>query len=500
MNLKWRSAVVRRAEEVPLHPRSLLHVAFAGEAGFASTDPEASFRSWLEEMHGAQAATAAIAQWLSQGWTDWDVTNGDLHRISTAVQALSGPQLNQVVSSLSTAQLERWIAEMNNSINGFSQQEKRDLFAVLAARATGDTLDRINAAVVAVSDQETASDLGNAIADHASCHAIVDFVLCVAARELVSRRYSALAPAVAIGGIEDHNAATELCQLLARRTDLLDLLVVDSVLAEEHAPGATHELTRLLANGSDPNASAALFAAATRLVAAPGRAELVGRRITPTPGRDPAVAVNVDSERAVETTLVELAARLLTADPNGLIQELATGNDVNGETTSTFWRLLAERGEGAVIGEIVDRLRGGGIVSMDAFCTEPAPVPGYSYPHARNLAFAAGTLVNAFAAEAEAARGDIDAITRTAGTLVALLGHVSGTGGVVDNAVGAGVDWALTGHGDDVKDRIDQELALLINEIRQRLLPPPLPGDGPPGYGGAIRAWLDTYGRLLPYA
>ncbi|MDJ0953166.1 MAG: hypothetical protein QNJ81_05765 [Acidimicrobiia bacterium] len=500
-NLQWRAAVVRNAQEDPLHPQSLLRVAFAREATVAPTDPEAAFHSWVGEMHRAETTAARIAQWLSQGWRDWDVTNGDLQNIKAALQALSGPQLNQVISSLSPEQLERWIAEMDNSINGFSQEEKQDLFATLAARASGESLDRISAAVAAVSDQETAADLGVAIANHASSRTIVGFVRCVSARQLRDHRYSALVPALAIAGIEERSAAAELCRLLAGRADLLELLVVDSVLAADHAPSAAHDLTTVLARGSDPKSAAALFRAATLLVASPGRVELIGRRITPTPGRDPsAMAVDTAEKSAIGDVMLELAARLLTKDPNGLIQELATGNDVAGEATSAFWRLLAERGEGEVIGHIVDRLRGGGIVSVDAFCTEPSPVPGYFYPHARNLAFAAGTLVKAFTAQAEEAKDDIDAVARTAGALIGVLGHVSGTGGVVDNAFGAGTDWVLTGHGDDVKDDIDRELARLIDEIRPRMLPPPLPGDGPPGYGGAIRAWLDTYGRLLPGA
>ena len=136
---------------------------------------------------------------------------------------------------------------------------------------------------------------------------------------------------------------------------------------------------------------------------------------------------------------------------------------------------------------------------MDEFCVQEPPRLGYTYPHARNLGFAAATLVTAFSEQAADAKDDIDAINRIAGVLTTVVGHASG-GAAAENLMSAAGEWALDDYGTRTKTAIDDGLADLIDDIRPRLLPPHFPGDGPPGYGAATRAWLDVYAGILPGA
>ena len=501
--LRWRANAIRTGQQAGLDVLSMLRAQFAAEALFSLGDVDTAYQGWLGQVQAGRvrvdAAVADVTAWLNQGFTDWDVSNRDLHNIQTTLAGLVGNELDRVIARLSPAQLERWIAEMGHRINGFSRDEKRNVFALLAARSSGETLGRVHNAIVAVSGQEAAADFGAAIQTHAADSAIVEFIEYTVARNLAGHRFSAIAPALALAGLDSDDAIDTASRIVVGAEDALAALIVDSQLktdaAENAAAGsAISTLTRT----TDVETRSALFAAMTT-ICANGEliADFVTRRRSLEFGvRDATAAAEARTHAAIVSECLDAATDLIIADPNAVIQELATDLDRDGSLTTTYWGLLTAAGQGGTIASILSQLRGGATVQTDEFGRR-GPDPAYTYPHARNLAFTAATLNRAFTVYAEEAKGDIDAITRLAGVIVATAGILSGVGDIGAGLIGISADWELSGVAATTKQGVDEELVILIDVVTERLRPldsaPPLPD-------GAADAWTDVYLRLMPFA
>ena len=235
--LRWRSQAISTGQNTRFDISALLRARFAAEAVFRASNLDDAYRRWIREWQADEQrvtdAVANISRWLSQSMTDWDVTNTDLHNIRLTLEALTGAEIDRVIRSLAPPQLERWISEMGHSINGFSRDEKRAVFALLATNASADLLAKVHNAILDAAGEAELADFGTAIQTHAGDNAIVDFIAYVIARDLTSHQFSGLAPALALTGIGSGAAATTAIASITNADDALAVLIVDSLVHDE---------------------------------------------------------------------------------------------------------------------------------------------------------------------------------------------------------------------------------------------------------------------------
>ncbi len=81
---------------------------------------------------------------LDQGFTDWDVTHGDLIDARDALNGLTPQQVDQVISRLSDDTLRHWNGEMNGMSGALSADEKTDQLNFLAQNLGADQLARVS--------------------------------------------------------------------------------------------------------------------------------------------------------------------------------------------------------------------------------------------------------------------------------------------------------------------------------------------------------------------
>ena len=73
------------------------------------------------------------------------VRAGDLEDARDAVADLNGRELDALIASMDDEELERWVSQMEDGwlLGGWSREERRELWELLASRASKDTLDRL---------------------------------------------------------------------------------------------------------------------------------------------------------------------------------------------------------------------------------------------------------------------------------------------------------------------------------------------------------------------
>ena len=177
--LRWRSQAISTGQNARFDISALLRARFATEAVFTVSNLDEAYRQWTREWQADEQrvadAVANISRWLAQSMTDWDVTNNDLQNVKLTLEQLTDAEIDRAIRSLAPAQLERWISEMGHSINGFSREEKREVFALLATNASGDSLGKVHNAILDAAGEAELADFGAAIRTHAGDNAIVEF-------------------------------------------------------------------------------------------------------------------------------------------------------------------------------------------------------------------------------------------------------------------------------------------------------------------------------------
>ena len=175
-NLRWRAEAISAGQNTYFNIGALLRARFAAEAAFTASSRDDAYQGWLRIWHQEEqriaVAVSNIADWLSQRLTDWDVSNNDLQNIRLTLEGLSGTEMDRVIQRLTPSQFERWIAEMGHSINGFSHDEKRAVFALLAANASGDSLRKVHNAILDAAGEAELAELRNRDPDsrRRQCH------------------------------------------------------------------------------------------------------------------------------------------------------------------------------------------------------------------------------------------------------------------------------------------------------------------------------------------
>jgi hypothetical protein len=514
--LQWRAQTIRSGQGAGWDVFRVARAHFAAEAVFSPDTVDEAYRRWVASLRASsqrvEEAVANISRWLHQGWTDWDVTNGDLHNIWRTLRGLSGEELDHVFAALSPRQLERWIEEMGNSINGFSREEKRQVFSLLAAISSGETLGKIHDAIVERGGTGDATDLGTAIRQHAPNQPITDFVGYVIERDLASHAYSAVAPALAAGGIDGSKAIDAMLRLVLSDDATLQLIVVDSLAAtamtgsEAIVARPLDSLVEAIVRGGDAPLKAAAFAAVAALATEPDarlrdvlrtRHHIFDSATTDPMGRREVNNNATGMLRAAEPELLANALAILVSDANGVVEELASSLDPDGSSTTAFLYALVDQDETEQLGLLVESLRGGDVVDATAFSTAGIN-PDYQYPHAQNLGFVAGNLRKALEQYADGEKNDIDWIVRGAGLATAAVGlfyaKVLESVSLAATATEGLVEYLSTDYwAGRTKDEIDGYLARVTDTVETSLQPPATPGVTTPNLGEALQAWDDRY-------
>jgi len=512
--LRWRADIIRNGQTDGLDIGALALSVFASQAVFSISTFDETYRRWVAEWEESNRnvgeAIDRISDWIDQGWSDWDVTNNDLHNIQSTLESLSGSELDRVLANLSPTQLQRWVEEMGNSINGFSLDEKQEIFAILATSASGDSLSKVHEAILAGSGGEDAIRFGMAIQLTSPDQVILDFVSYAMASGLATHEFSGLAPVIALGGIEDAATAAAAVRKLVETTDSIELIVADTLAhtgaGASTTPNPLELLVSAIRDAGDSELNAIAFAALAGLTAGGGarlRELLLDRHglgdttsgglLTATKRDDRATAA---LSRA-EPELLGYATELLLDDTNNVIEELATRRDVDGSLTTSYWQMLVDHRRHDDLHAVLGSLRGGDVVDTHRF-SAAGTNPGYDYPHARNLAFVAATLNNALREYADESKGDIDAIAWVAGALSFGVGYFLSGIGLVGSVAGTAPDWEVGHRGDTIKDDIDTQYADTARAVKNSLLPSDDPPIEYPGTAIAQSLWRDLYQELHP--
>lgn len=514
--LRWRAETIRGGQGALFDVHALAQAAFAAHAVFSATTIDDSYRAWVADWQASNQrvdqAEAQISEWLDQSWTDWDVTNDDLHNIWSIMDRLQGDELSRVIAKLTPHQLERWVDEMGHSINGFTREEKQQVFTMLAENTTGESLGKVHEAILDAADSDQdAIDFGMAIRHHSPDDAIVAFVTFVVTRDLTGHRYSGVAPALTMEGIEDPTAIDQALRAIVTTDGALDVIVIDSLVSAriedtgtaciEIAPLAS--LATAMSRGADVELKALGFTTVVGL--AERSVSDIAYRLQDRHGRDVSQSGSDRDSRiatAAQRDLISAATRLVISDPDGVIQELATSVDIDGSITSSYLYQLIDHDQFHNLSRTIDALRGGDDVDIERFA-QVGTDPGYPYAHAQNLAFVAGALNSALERYAEAARSDIGAIVLVGGVASAIAGTIYAlefksaqiAAGIFDFSVGEfGVGAVASSTINDIND----QLVNVTSTVLRRMQPQGPLEIEPAGLGSALMLWDERYALVHP--
>jgi hypothetical protein len=110
-------------------------------AGWENADPPAVDPVDFDVVDEAHAT---FQDKLDGGWNG--VRSGELSDISDMLEDLSGPELDAVVASMSDDELRQWVDELDDGMlgSGWSRERRRELWSMIAAKASADTMRRLD--------------------------------------------------------------------------------------------------------------------------------------------------------------------------------------------------------------------------------------------------------------------------------------------------------------------------------------------------------------------
>lgn len=102
----------------------------------AATDPV--------DAEAVEDAVDTFEDKLDGGWNG--VRSGELSDISDMLDDLSGPELDAVIASMSDDELRHWVDELDDGMlgSGWSRERRRELWNMIAAKASADTMRRLD--------------------------------------------------------------------------------------------------------------------------------------------------------------------------------------------------------------------------------------------------------------------------------------------------------------------------------------------------------------------
>lgn len=344
---------------------------------------------------------------LSQGWTDWDVSHGDLVENNEVIAGLEPAERNQVISELSDDELNTWADEIHGTLGDLSASERQGLFNDLAEGLDAQQLARMTRAFEG--HDESIAELGRAIGDHAPASVRVDYVREMATATNSGEDSRTDRHLLGIGGSTTHTgdpqarAVGEVLASLSGDPASFDRAIaalnddqLESVL--EAAAGETMTTSPPISSGGpgatggaitvdyDPDLLASIVNTAASSTDAGTKARVFGGAadqladirdagglLTPYIGQD-------EDVRQVTDALTTL----LDSDPNGIVTQLRTDVDPSGSAMVAYTGGLLASGQTDTIRNTIVRLQQGNDGSGNAFDNFSDPVV------ARNLGYFVG--------------------------------------------------------------------------------------------------------------
>lgn len=342
-------------------------------------------------------AVNTIQDNLSEGWTDWDVSHGDLVENNSVIAGLTPEQRNEVISQLSDGDLDKWADEINGSLGDLSASERQELFNSLADGLDADQLVRVTAAFEGHGG--SIAELGQAIGDRAPATVRVEYVEKMAAQTDSGDSYDldtgfgyansthADPEAIAVGhvlaSLSDDPASFD--QAISKLSDSQ----LESVL--KSAAGGSMTTVSSGYGGStsvdfDPQLLADIIGTAARSDDAAVKARVfeaaatelqdiqdAGGLFTPYVGQSDDVA-----------TVTNALSTLIDSDPNGIVTALRTSADPSGSSMVSYTRGLLDGGQEDQVRDTILRLQQGNDGSGNAYDAFQDPVVS------RNLGYFTG--------------------------------------------------------------------------------------------------------------
>ncbi len=325
-------------------------------------------------------AVSTIRENLTESWTDWDVSHGDLIENNRTLAGLTPAQRNEVIRQLSDTDLDKWADEVNGTLGSLSQGERQDLFNALAEGLDGTQLARVTRAFEG--HDGSVKELGNAIASRASADVKADYVREMAAT-LDGAKYDhgnyGPVQTTYDGSPEGHAVASVLASLgdnpaAARRAfealsdpqlrHVFDSAAQGSMTSTASTGGATYSVDynpELLARTLD--AAAASGDNTVRARAFEQAAQVLGKINEGSVLGQPSRIDQAQDARVVSDAMT----RLLRSDPNSIVTELRTNVDVSGGALATYNKQLLSTGQEAQVRQFILQLQQGNDGRGNAF-------------------------------------------------------------------------------------------------------------------------------------
>lgn len=499
-DLRWRAAAIvagrQSGWDPPMRLAAMVRAGFAMTAIVPPGGARGAFESWLRDLAGARrerdrrvaAAIASVSSRLSQSWRDWDVSNADLEGIRRTLAGLDGSDLDRVIAGLSDRRLRRWIAEMGHSVNGFSRREKQRLFADIASKASGATLARLYATIVADRPGSLdAADFGSAVAAEAADDVIVSFVVDVVEAGLGQTRFGWIGPVMAVPGVDRPENIDRLISRFFLDGAAIGRLVGDMRLtAWRGGVDPTGEFFAALGRGEDPVLRAGVFAVVARIASNPGAGLDDGLGGWPGGGSrsDVGPAYPADADE-----LLDALTALIATDPVATVEALSRSVDVDGTATIGWIDGLIDRGRIGDFMPIFNTLRGGTEPDVE-WLAEPGTDAGYRFPNAASLGFASGALSRALELQVVEATDRIELIAFLATVTETVVGFQFEGARMLRAAGGAGLGLGIGAVADGEVEDVEAQL----RRVRSRLHDAIVPSEGDVAWDA--NALLVLYRRL----
>ena len=377
-------------------------------------------------------AVNSIKSSLSEGFTDWDVTHGDLNNIRDTFRNLNAAEANQVIERLSDGDIQKWVDELGGINGGFNREEKQQLFKELAGKLSGANLSRFAEALG--DDGFEAQDFGRAVGQNASAQTKVDFVRNMAGS--VERRDGASeAVAEVIAGLGNNPAAMNQAIGALSDTQLQKLMENISVKGISSPMGGyTIEykgelLSKMLdavAKSNDPDVKARVFNAAAMQL----------KSIEDSPSIIPGTAIIGKGDAAAR--IRDSLTNVINSDTVGIMTSLEH-NYRNGEGITAYAKSMLNGGKTSELGQIVARLSKGNDLTGDPLARFGTQVRGTDgnphYQNAQVLGYFAGALFGG----AKQITGDrtkqADMLKNVFGTIAGGVGALNPPAGIASSIV-----------------------------------------------------------------
>ena len=443
-----------------------------------------------------EAAVTSIQENLTETWTDWDVSKGDLKGIETTFKDLNAAEANQVFGRLSDADVKKYADELSGIMGGYGETDKQQLFDDLAGKLDARNLARLGDALLAREDGKLieTSDvklLSEAIAKNATDSVKAEYLQVITGRVEKDEEF-ALGAARILTSLKDNPQA--FSQALGNLSDGQLKAVFKAATQEttstSYQGAAVHlrydtkpltELVDAVSRTSDPALKARVFEAAA----------LQMKEISEAGSTFPTViAANKDAQAAA---VRDALTGLLDSDTTGVVRALEENEtSFNGKGITAYVKSMIESGDQAKLGTFINRLMTGNDLSGNAYARFGEQANGDNNEQFYQNAQVLGYFGGAIAASCKQITGDrakqADIVKNIFGTVLGATGAMNPASGVA-SSVANGLTQKIV---NDVVDGLNNE-TMEIDQAMTKLTIAHNPQTGRPYNGDAEESYKTNF-------